>query len=160
MASSATSLSPAGLKRIQKEIEKMAKDAPENCSAGPKDSSNIAYWLGTIIGPTESPFEGGIFKMEITFPADYPYSPPKIRFLTAIYHPNFDRYGNICLDILKPTAWSPALSITKVLLSVCSLMNDPNPNDPLWGEPAILIKENPEEYKRIAREWTLKYASV
>lgn len=159
MASSAYSMSPAALKRIQKEVEKMEKDAPENCSAGPIDSKDLTHWTGTLIGPTESPFEGGVFKINIRFPPDYPYSPPRIMFLTKIFHPNIDRHGNICLDILKSTAWSPALSIVKVLLSICSLLNDPNPNDPLEGEPASLIKTNMDEYKRIAREWTLRYAS-
>jgi ubiquitin-conjugating enzyme E2 D len=151
--------SSAVIKRIQKEVEKMTKDAPENCSAGPINNTDITNWTGTLIGPTESPFEGGIYKITIRFPTDYPYSPPKIMFQTPIYHPNIDRYGNICLDILKPSAWSPALSIVKVLLSICSLLTDPNPNDPLESEPASLIKTNMDEYKRIAREWTIRYAS-
>ena len=162
MASSGSvyTMSPAALKRIQKEVEKMEKDAPENCSAGPIDSKDLTHWTGTLIGPTESPFEGGVYKINIRFPPDYPYSPPRIMFLTKIFHPNIDRHGNICLDILKSSAWSPALSIVKVLLSICSLLTDPNPNDPLEPEPASLIKTNMDEYKRIAREWTLLYTSV
>lgn len=147
------------LKRIQKELEKMEKDAPSNCSAGPKTPDNIELWEGTIIGPTDSPFENGIFRVEIKFPQDYPFSPPKIKFLTPLYHPNVDKHGNICLDILKSGAWSPALTLPKVLLSLCSLLTDPNPDDPLWGEPADLIRSNPTEYRRIAREWTIQYAS-
>jgi ubiquitin-conjugating enzyme E2 D/E len=149
----------ARVKRIHKEIEKMEKDAPSNCSAGPVDTSNIDIWEGTIIGPTDSPFENGIFKVEIRFPTDYPFSPPKIKFLTPLYHPNVDKHGNICLDILKADAWSPALTLPKVLLSLCSLLTDPNPDDPLWGQPADLLRNNPEEYRRIAREWTVQYAS-
>jgi ubiquitin-conjugating enzyme E2 D len=147
------------IRRIQKELDKMEKDAPSNCSAGPKDKDDLTHWEGTIIGPTDSPFENGVFQVEIHFPNDYPFSPPKIRFLTPLYHPNVDRSGNICLDILKASAWSPALSIPKVLLSICSLLTDPNPNDPLWGEPADLLHKHPEEYRRIAREWTIRYAS-
>ena len=147
------------IKRIHKEIEKMEKDAPSNCSAGPTNPDNIELWEGTIIGPTDSPFENGIFKVEIKFPNDYPFSPPKIKFVTPLYHPNVDKHGNICLDILKSGAWSPALTLPKVLLSLCSLLTDPNPDDPLWSEPADLIRNNPTEYRRIAREWTVHYAS-
>jgi ubiquitin-conjugating enzyme E2 D/E len=147
------------MKRIHKEMEKMAKDAPPNCSAGPKDDANMDLWEGTIIGPSDSPFENGIFKVQIRFPEDYPFSPPKIKFMTPLYHPNVDKRGNICLDILKPGAWSPALTLPKVLLSLCSLLTDPNPDDPLWIEPADLLRNNPTEYRRIAREWTVQYAS-
>lgn len=145
--------------RINRELSKMTTDAPSNCSAGPVNESEFDHWEGTIIGPTESPFENGLFRVDIRFPKDYPFSPPKIKFLTPLYHPNVDRHGNICLDILKPGAWSPALTIPKVLLSICSLLTDPNPDDPLWGEPADLIRSNPVEYRRIAREWTAQYAS-
>lgn len=146
-------------KRIRKEIEKMEKDAPSNCSAGPTNPDCLDKWEGTIIGPTDSPFEGGLFRVSIVFPKDYPFSPPKIKFQTPLYHPNVDRSGNICLDILKPGAWSPALTLPKVLLSLCSLLTDPNPDDPLWTQPADLLRNNPVEYRRIAREWTIQYAS-
>lgn len=146
-------------RRIQKEMEKMEKDAPSNCSAGPDSHEHIDHWSGTIIGPSDSPFENGIFRVDIKFPKDYPFSPPILKFLTPLYHPNVDRHGNICLDILKSGAWSPALTISKVLLSLCSLLTDPNPDDPLWGEPANLLRTNPVEYRRIAREWTVQYAS-
>ena len=113
------------LKRIEHELKLIAEDPPNNCSAGPINENDIFLWNGTILGPTESPYSGGIFKLEIKFTEDYPFKPPKIRFLTKILHPNINSHGSICLDILNKN-WSPVLNITKVLLSICSLLNDPN----------------------------------
>jgi ubiquitin-conjugating enzyme E2 D/E len=144
------------LKRLQKELTEIQKDTPVNCSAGPCNN-DLLNWEATIIGPTETPYEGGIFKLKILFPADYPFKPPKITFETRIYHPNINGTGGICLDILKDQ-WSPALNITKVLLSICSLLDEPNPDDPLMPEIAQLFKSNKAEFTRIAREHTVKYA--
>ena len=115
--------------RIQKELTILLQDPPDNCSAGPS-GDDLFHWEGTIIGPTETVYEGGVFRLDIQFPKNYPFKPPKVRFLTKIYHPNINSGGFICLDIFKEN-WSPALTITKVLLSICSLLTDPNPDDPL-----------------------------
>ena len=144
------------LKRLQKEVSEIQKDTPANCSGGP-NNNDLFNWEATIIGPTETAYEGGIFKLKILFPADYPFKPPKITFETRIYHPNINANGGICLDILKDQ-WSPALNITKVLLSICSLLDEPNPDDPLMPEIAQLFKSNKPEFTRIAREHTVKYA--
>ncbi len=87
-------------------------------------------WQGTIVGPEGTPYEGGVFYLNIQFPIDYPFRPPKINFVTKVYHPNINLDGSICLDILKDQ-WSPALTISKVLLSISSLLTDPNPESPL-----------------------------
>ena len=77
----------------------------------------------------ESAFAGGFFELELFLPVDYPMAPPKVRFLTKIYHPNIDKLGRICLDILKDK-WSPALQVRTVLLSIQALLSAPNPDDP------------------------------
>ena len=144
-------------KRITKELENIKNDPPSNCSAGP-DDDNIYSWTATIIGPTGTVYEGGVFFLTIEFPENYPYKPPKIRFITKIYHPNINSSGGICLDILKEN-WSPALTISKVLLSICSLLTDPNPDDPLVLSIAEQYTNNRAEYDITAREWTALYAS-
>lgn len=143
------------LKRLQSELAGFLKETPANCSAGPIDN-DMFTWEATIIGPTDSPYEGGIFQLRIHFPAEYPFKPPKVTFITPIYHCNINSSGGICLDILK-CQWSPVLTITKVLLSICSLMTDPNPDDPLVPEIATLFKHNREEHDRRAREMTNMY---
>ena len=145
------------LKRIKRELVDYQKDPPGNCSAGPKDE-NLFDWEATLMGPSESPYEGGVFFLSIRFPADYPFKPPKVKFITRIYHPNINANGGICLDILKDQ-WSPALTISKVLLSICSLLTDPNPDDPLVPEIARLYKTKRKQYEKTAGEWT-RYVNV
>ena len=143
--------------RIKKEWTNLQKDPIEHCTAGPATDNELFHWVATIMGPMNSPFSGGVFHLTIRFPSNYPYRPPKIKFDTKIYHPNISSAGDICLDILKDQ-WSPALTISKVLLSVCSLLNDPNPDDPLVPSIARLFSDNRVEYDLRAREWTEKYA--
>ncbi|KAH9622428.1 hypothetical protein KSS87_001728 [Heliosperma pusillum] len=90
----------------------------------------MRYFNVMILGPSQSPYEGGVFKLELFLPEEYPMAAPKVRFLTKIYHPNIDKLGRICLDILKDK-WSPALQIRTVLLSIQALLSAPNPDDPL-----------------------------
>jgi ubiquitin-conjugating enzyme E2 D/E len=144
------------LKRIQKELIELKEDPPANCSAGPI-GDDLSHWSATIIGPDDSPYNGGIFFLDIHFPEDYPFKPPKIIFKTRIYHCNINSSGGICLDILKDQ-WSPALTISKVLLSICSLLTDANPNDPLVPEIATLLIKNRLVHDANAHEWTRQYA--
>ncbi|AQK97243.1 Putative ubiquitin-conjugating enzyme family [Zea mays] len=109
-------------RRIIKETQRLLSEPAPGISASPSEE-NMRYFNVMILGPAQSPYEGGVFKLELFLPEEYPMAAPKVRFLTKIYHPNIDKLGRICLDILKDK-WSPALQIRTVLLrslylSVC-----------------------------------------
>jgi ubiquitin-conjugating enzyme E2 D/E len=144
------------LKRLQKELRELIKEPPVNCSAG-MVGDDIMKWSASIIGPEKTPYEGGIFKLSINFNSDYPFKPPKVKFETRIFHPNINSYGSICLDILNKS-WSPALTISKLLLSISSLLSDPNPDDPLDVKSADLYNNNIEEFNKVAKQYTTTYA--
>ena len=143
--------------RLQRELKGLIENPPSNCSAG-KVKDDLFHWRATILGPSDSPYFGGIFNLDIHFPVDYPFKPPKVNFTTKIYHPNINSSGSICVDILKDN-WSPALTVQKVLLSICSLLTDPNPDDPLVPDIAKLYKNNKDEYVNMAKTWTQIYAN-
>jgi ubiquitin-conjugating enzyme E2 D/E len=145
------------LGRITKELADFNKNPPTNCSAGIIED-DIYNWQATIMGPEGSPYHNGVFYLRIEFPADYPFKPPKITFITKIYHCNINSAGSICLDILKEQ-WSPALTISKVLLSICSLMDDQNPNDPLMVDIANLYMSDKSKFIETAKMHTLRYAT-
>lgn len=142
--------------RIMKETQRLLSDPVPGISAVP-DENNARYFHVLVAGPEGSPFEGGIFKLELFLPEEYPMMPPKVRFITKIYHPNIDKLGRICLDILKDN-WSPALQIRTVLLSIQALLSAPNPDDPLANDVAEQWKYNEQDAIEIAREWTIIYA--
>uniref|UniRef100_A0A7S0YA40 UBC core domain-containing protein n=1 Tax=Polytomella parva TaxID=51329 RepID=A0A7S0YA40_9CHLO len=144
-------------RRIVKEIQKLVQEPAPGVSACPREE-NLRHFDVVITGPSESPYEGGTFKLELFLTADYPMAPPQVKFSTKIYHPNIDKYGRICLDILKDK-WSPALQIRTVLLSIQALLSDPNPDDGLATDVAKhWIDDNKAAIKK-AREWTAQYAS-
>ena len=110
-------------RRIVKETQRLLSEPAPGISATPY-RDNLRYFNIIIAGPTGSPYESGIFKLELFLPEQYPMESPKVRFLTKIYHPNIDKLGRICLDILKDK-WSPALQIRTVLLSIQALLSAP-----------------------------------
>lgn len=143
-------------RRILVETKTLSKDPPPGISAIP-DESNCRYFHIVMAGPQSSPYEGGLFRLELFLPENYPLSPPNVRFLTKIYHPNIDKLGRICLDILKDQ-WSPALQIRTVLLSIQALLSSPNPDDPLANDVAFMWNTRTPEAIMKAQDWTRMYA--
>ncbi|MCJ1339344.1 Ubiquitin-conjugating enzyme E2 11 [Bachmanniomyces sp. S44760] len=134
-------------KRLQSELMSLMLSSPPGLSAFPS-SSDLTNWTATLLGPESTPYSDLTFKLSFSFPSNYPYSPPVVLFKTPIYHPNVDFSGRICLDILKDK-WSAVLNVQSVLLSLQSLLGEPNNASPLNGQAAELWDKDPEEFKRL-----------
>lgn len=127
-----------------------------------EEEPNLFHWNGSVFGPEGTPYEGGVFRIDIVIPEMYPNKPPMIKFVTKVYHPNIDKSGQICLNILRSPPngdWKPSLNLPKTILSVHSLLSEPNPNDPLNPEAGRLLTEDKEAFHAMAKEWTDKFAT-
>ena len=145
------------LKRIQRELIMFTQEPPHGVTVCCPDETNQRKWEATIAGPEGTPYEGGKWILDLTFPQEYPMKAPQVKFRTQVYHPNIGSDGSICLDLLN-SAWSPALTVAKLLLSISSMLPDPNPSSPMRGDVAQLYRNNKEQYDTNVREETKKYA--
>jgi ubiquitin-conjugating enzyme E2 D len=147
-------------RRLAREATDMQRpDVSPNVTAAPASPDDIFKWTGHIVGPPESPFEGGLFKFALNFPPDYPIKAPELKFTTRIFHPNVSpETGIVCVDLLKGD-WSPALRVEAILQSVSSLLTDPNPASALNADAAQRFLNDRPGYNETVREWTRKYAA-
>ncbi|CAB4493629.1 unnamed protein product [Rhizophagus irregularis] len=146
-------------KRIIKETERIYSDPPPYISSLCLVQGNLRHFEAKITGPPDTPYEGGVFLLDVNIPTDYPMCPPMVKFITKIYHPNIDRNGFICLDILMGR-WTPQNTLASALLSIVSFLTDPNPDCVIDVSPEIsrLYKDDYDRYEATVREWTRKYA--
>lgn len=133
-----------------RDFRRMQKDSPAGLSASPLPD-NVLVWNAVIIGPSETPFEDGTFKLKLTFSEQYPDKPPQVNFLSKMFHPNVYPNGDICLDILQ-NRWTPSFDVASILTSVQSLLNDPNIDSPANAEAANLFKDNRSQYAKRVKE--------
>ena len=130
-------------------------DYKEQFNVRPSEAS-MFFWTGEIYGPEGTPYEGRKFEIDIAIPETYPNAPPLIKFITKVFHPNIDKTGQICLNILRlpPNGdWRPSINLPKTLLSVHSLLSDPNPSDPLNAEAALMYNNDHNKFLETARNW-------
>uniref|UniRef100_A0A7S3DLI0 UBC core domain-containing protein n=1 Tax=Palpitomonas bilix TaxID=652834 RepID=A0A7S3DLI0_9EUKA len=135
--------------RLMSDHRELERNGPPGVSAGPH-ANDICKWDATILGPDETPWEGGCFPLKLVFPRDYPERPPRVRFTCRMFHPNIYPDGSICLDILGQQ-WSPIYTVSTILSSIQSLLTDPNPDSPANVEACRLYKEDQKAYKRKVR---------
>merc|ERR1712150_231152 len=149
--SSATSSAQVS-KRLQQELMSLMMSNDKGISAFP-DGDKLFEWIATVNGPADSVYDGLKYKLRLEFPAAYPYTAPTVKFVTPCFHPNVDQHGNICLDILKEK-WSALYEVRTILLSIQSLLGEPN-NDSPWNTQAAHLWANQTVYKKHLHE---KYA--
>ena len=143
-------------KRLNKEFADLCNTPLPWCKCQ-LQGDNLYKWKAVIQGPEGSPYENGSFQLEIEIPIEYPFKPPKMKFVTKIYHPNVKSDGSICSDVLTE-GWSPQLKISEVLLTLRNLMTEPNPENPLEPDIALAYKNDKNGFNKTAKEWTKKYA--
>lgn len=139
----------------------LSDDPPFGVSCWPREGS-LDCLEAKLQGGEDTPYKGGIFKLEINIPDRYPFEPPRIKFVTKIYHPNIDTAGRICLDVLKSLpqgSWKPAQNISTVLRSIQLLLAEPNPDDGLMADISSEYKHNRPLFVATAEEWVKRYAS-
>ncbi|VFQ77750.1 unnamed protein product [Cuscuta campestris] len=146
------------LGRVQKELKECNRDVQDSGIQISPRGDGLTHLNGTIPGPIGTPYEGGIFKIDIILPDGYPFDPPKMKFSTKVWHPNISsQSGAICLDVLKDQ-WSPALTLKTALLSIQALLSDPQPDDP---QDAVVAQQYLRDYNTFvgtARYWTDAFA--
>jgi ubiquitin-conjugating enzyme E2 A len=142
--------------RLQSDLRAISTDPPDGCSASPNES-DLFVWTASVFGPSDSPWEGGVFSLRLTFSEQYPNRPPKVRFTGPMFHPNVYQDGTLCLDTIQDQ-WSPCQSVSTLLTSVQSLLTDPNCSSPANAEAARLFQSDMREYNR--RVKTLAQRSI
>ena len=140
-------------KNIKKEEVDLAKDGIFFEQVGDK-MNDIKILLN---GAKDTPYEGGRFELKMFLKKDYPMEPPLVFFNTPIYHPNVDKAGKICLDILKDK-WTPAINIVKVIYSIVALLSEPNVDDPYNNEAADLWKRDIKKAHKKVKSYVNKFA--
>jgi ubiquitin-conjugating enzyme E2 A len=135
--------------RLTRELKKINDENIPNITILPPE--NILIWYAKIYGPKDSPFENGVFDIKLSFDNDYPVKPPSVKFLSKMFHPNIYRDGFICIDILQ-SEWSPAQNVRTILLSILSLLTDPNPSSPANSDASKLFMNDYTEYCKRVKE--------
>lgn len=154
MGAASTMCSPGTMRpamlRLQNDLRAMNTDPPHGCSASPTND-DLLQWTATIMGPSSSSWEGGIFSLRLTFNEGYPNKPPKVRFCSAMFHPNVYPNGTLCMDTIQEN-WSPCQSVASLLASVQSLLTDPNCSSPANTDAARMYMSDEKAYNRRVKQ--------
>ncbi|XP_066217315.1 ubiquitin-conjugating enzyme E2 L3-like isoform X1 [Saccopteryx leptura] len=147
----------AASRRLRRELEEIHKCGMKNSRNIQVDEANLLTWQGLIVPDNNSPYGKGAFRIEINFPAEYPFKPQKITFKTKVYHPNIDEKGQVCLPVISAGNWKPATKTDQVIQSLITLVNDPQPEHPLRADLAEEYSKDRKKFCKNAEEFTKKY---
>lgn len=160
-------MSSTAYKRLMLEYRELTVNPPEGITVGPLDEDNFFEWEALVMGPPGTEYEGGVFTARLKFPPDYPLNPPKMRFISDMWHPNIYKNGEVCISILHagddPThyekaeeRWSPVQSVEKILISVMSMLAEPNDESPANIDAAKMWRHSREAFKSRVAETVRK----
>jgi len=143
---------------IYKELMRLQKSPPAGAEIIIPSEEDIHHWLIKLSGPESTPYSKGTFDVDLEFPEQYPFKPPKIHFKTKIYHPNIkNETGEICAAILYDE-WQPTLNVAHCLEVLLNMLKSPNADSPLEEEIAVVLRDKPKEFEKTAKQWTKQYA--
>lgn len=148
----------AASRRLQKELSDLQKSTVKSFRNVCVDETNMLLWRVLLV-PDNPPYNKGAFHIEINFPAEYPFKPPKVLFKTKIYHPNIDEQGQVCLPIIQAEHWKPATKTEQVIQALVALVNDPEPEHPLRTDLAHEFSDDHKRFLKNAEEFTKKNAA-
>ena len=154
---------------LRKQLQELMKQDDLGFSVGLLDENDYYKWRVCFTGPEDTIYEGGFFKAILTFPEDFPQNPPEMKFITKMFHPNIYKDGKVCISILHSPGvdqfneqekaeerWRPSLGAEQILISVISMLNDPNCDSPANIDAAVMLRKNPKEYEKKVRQLVLK----
>lgn len=145
---------------LSKQLKELNKSSVDGFSAGLIDDDDLFKWEIVIYGPPDTVYEGGMFKAHMLFPKEYPHRPPKMKFVSQMWHPNIDSEGNVCISILHEPGddkygyekaaerWLPVHTVETICISVISMLADPNDESPANVDAAKMMRENFDEFKK------------
>ena len=149
---------------LKRQLIELQKDDSSGFSVGLEDDSDWFTWRVCFEGPPETMYHGGLFTAILKFPTDFPNSPPDMRFETEMFHPNIYPDGRVCISILHPPGtdrfneqekaeerWRPILGVEAILISVLSMLADPNLSSPANIDAGVMMKNDFEGYKKKVR---------
>ncbi|CCH62545.1 hypothetical protein TBLA_0H02610 [Henningerozyma blattae CBS 6284] len=161
-------MSRTAQKRLLKELQQLTRDPPPGIIAAPKTESDLFTWDCLVAGPPDTPYAGGLFNCQLQFPTDYPLSPPTLTFTPSILHPNVYPNGEVCISILHAPGsdpnmyelpeerWSPVQSVEKILLSVVSMLSEPNVESGANIDACILWRDHRDDFNKKVKRDVLK----
>ena len=147
----------AATRRLQKELGDIRKSGMKCFQQLDVDEKNILKWSG-LLCPDAAPYNQGAFRIDIDFPPEYPFKPPKVTFRTKIYHPNVDEKGQVCLSIVSVENWKPATKTDQVIQALVKMINEPEPDHPLRGDLAEEFLKEKKKFMKNAEEFTKKHS--
>ncbi|CAM9281924.1 unnamed protein product [Heterosigma akashiwo] len=150
---------------LRRQLHELNRNPPEGVSVGLVDDDNIFEWELMIVGPPDTLYEGGFFQARLNFPSDFPNMPPEMTFISEMWHPNVYEDGKVCISILHPPGedkfndqetaeerWRPILGVESIIISVISMLSDPNDESPANIDAAVMFRNDLKEFKRRVRQ--------